>query len=91
MNPPTVVEHRVELDTMQYTTPQLGEEQVFDVELDRRTELLPVREDVREVSWEDVLSAQPAPEEHKAEKQEAEQEEEPGTRIRLVECGSNEC
>ena len=63
---------------------------MFDVELDRRTVLLPVREDVREVSWEDVLSAQPALEEHKAEKQELEQEEEPGTRIWSNECGPSE-
>ncbi|KAM5534983.1 hypothetical protein V8D89_011356, partial [Ganoderma adspersum] len=56
MNAETEIEHWVELDPMQHTTAQLGEEQVFDVELDRHTELLPVRDDVRAVSWEDVQS-----------------------------------
>lgn len=31
----------------------LGDEQVFDVELDRNTQLLPVRADVRKLTWKD--------------------------------------
>ena len=31
----------------------LGDEQVFDVELDRNTQLLPVRADVRKLAWKD--------------------------------------
>ncbi|KAH9851828.1 hypothetical protein C2E23DRAFT_886352 [Lenzites betulinus] len=54
MNPPTEIEHWVELDPMHYANPVLGDEQVFDVELDRSTELLPVSADVKEPSIEDM-------------------------------------
>ncbi|KAH9891741.1 hypothetical protein C8Q73DRAFT_86298 [Cubamyces lactineus] len=56
-NPPTEIEHWVELDPMQYANPVLGDEQVFDVELDRSTELLPIRPDIQEVPLEDMHSA----------------------------------
>ncbi|KAI0754876.1 hypothetical protein C8Q80DRAFT_395020 [Daedaleopsis nitida] len=72
MNPPTEVDHWVELDPMLRASAVLGDEQVFDVELDRHTELLPVREDVRKVSWEDAH----VPEATRTEKA-AEEEEEP--------------
>ncbi|TBU53670.1 hypothetical protein BD310DRAFT_829673 [Dichomitus squalens] len=76
MNPVTEVEHWVELDPMQYATPQLGEEQVFDVELDRRTELLPVREDAGEAEWDIWDARSPVPQ-GADDRQEQEQEEEP--------------
>ncbi|KAI0335802.1 hypothetical protein GY45DRAFT_1316533, partial [Cubamyces sp. BRFM 1775] len=57
-NPPTEIEHWVELDPMQYANPVLGDEQVFDVELDRSTELLPVRADIQEARLEDMQSAE---------------------------------
>ena len=37
---------------MHLFTPVLGDEQVFDVELDRNTVFLPFREDQRVVSWD---------------------------------------
>ncbi|PIL22634.1 hypothetical protein GSI_15325 [Ganoderma sinense ZZ0214-1] len=78
MNTETNIEHWVELDPMQYTTAQLGDEQVFDVELDRHTELLPVRDDVRAVSWEGVQSTEHAPAKPDVEdEQERERDEEP--------------
>ncbi|CAL1712654.1 unnamed protein product [Somion occarium] len=54
LNPPITVEHWVELDPLHLSTPVLGDEQVFDVELDRTTELLlpASREDQRIVTWE---------------------------------------
>ena len=50
--------HATQLDPMHYANPILGDEQVFDVELDRSTELLPVRADIQEVSLEDMHSAE---------------------------------
>ncbi|KAI9058472.1 hypothetical protein FKP32DRAFT_1761914, partial [Trametes sanguinea] len=58
LNPPTEIEHWVDLDPMHYANPVLGDEQVFDVELDRSTELLPVPPDVREVNPQDMLTAE---------------------------------
>ncbi|KAI1790156.1 hypothetical protein LXA43DRAFT_891478, partial [Ganoderma leucocontextum] len=87
MNAQTEIEHWVELDPMQYTTAQLGEEQVFDVELDRRTDLLPVREDVRDISWEDVRSAgngRRKPDLEQEQEQEQEQEPEWVGKLRSV-------
>ena len=40
------------LDPLHLSTPVLGDEQVFDVELDRNTLFLPIREDQRVVSWD---------------------------------------
>ena len=75
----------VQLDPMQYTTAQLGEEQVFDVELDRHTELLPIRDDVRAVSWEDVQSTGHAPAKTDIKhEEEQEREQDPGERTGLV-------
>ncbi|EKM51788.1 uncharacterized protein PHACADRAFT_31601 [Phanerochaete carnosa HHB-10118-sp] len=52
-NPPLDVEHWVELDPLRRSHAVLGDEQVFDVGLDRSTELLPVQDkQEREVSWE---------------------------------------
>ncbi|OCH91897.1 hypothetical protein OBBRIDRAFT_774513 [Obba rivulosa] len=51
-NPPTDVEHWVELDPMHTGYPVLGEEQVLDIELDRNTELLPVRDTGKVVTWD---------------------------------------
>ena len=42
---------------MHHASAVLGEEQVFDVELDRHTELLPAREDVKAPSWDTIESA----------------------------------
>ncbi len=74
---------------MQYATAQLGEEQVFDVELDRHTELLPTRDDVRAVSWEDMQSVEhvPAKPEVKHE-QGQEREQEPGERVWPLQFGA---
>ncbi|EGN93831.1 hypothetical protein SERLA73DRAFT_78206 [Serpula lacrymans var. lacrymans S7.3] len=41
------VEHWVELDPFKSTSAVLGEEQVLDIELDRHTQLLPVRTDLK--------------------------------------------
>ncbi|KAI0356404.1 hypothetical protein OH77DRAFT_1423341 [Trametes cingulata] len=70
MNPPTEIEHWVELDPMHYAQPVLGDEQVFDVELDRSTELLPVRDDIKDISLDDMHIAQTAAEAVKAEEPE---------------------
>ncbi|KAI0087889.1 hypothetical protein BDY19DRAFT_229466 [Irpex rosettiformis] len=48
LNPPMSLEHWVDLDPIHYTSGVLGEEQFFDVELDRHTEFLP--ETTEEVS-----------------------------------------
>ncbi|KAI0339014.1 hypothetical protein BDW22DRAFT_1336945, partial [Trametopsis cervina] len=53
LNPPTTVEHWVELDPMHYITPTLGDEQVIDVELDRHTQLLPEKASTNLPSWDD--------------------------------------
>ncbi|OSC97231.1 hypothetical protein PYCCODRAFT_1399215 [Trametes coccinea BRFM310] len=58
LNPPTEIEHWVDLDPMHYANPALGDEQVFDVELDRSTELLPVPPDLREHNPQDMLTAE---------------------------------
>lgn len=42
---------------MYLTTAVLGDEQVFDVELDRNTVFLPVREDRRVVSWDQTYDS----------------------------------
>ncbi|KAI0927055.1 hypothetical protein AcV5_007694 [Taiwanofungus camphoratus] len=52
-NAPMEIEHWVELDPIHVAHPVIGDEQVFDVELDRNTELLPVREDRRKITWDD--------------------------------------
>ena len=70
-----------QLDPMQYTTVQLGEQQVFDVELDRHTELQPVRDDVRAVSWDGVQIERVPSKPDIEQEQEQEQEQEPGERI----------
>lgn len=47
-NPPMEIEHWVELDPYHTTVhPVLGDEQVLDVELDRHTELLPIRQVIK--------------------------------------------
>ncbi|KAH7923356.1 hypothetical protein BV22DRAFT_1130736 [Leucogyrophana mollusca] len=46
-NPPMDVEHWVELDPFKSGSATLGEEQIIDVELDRNTDLLPVRSDLK--------------------------------------------
>ena len=43
-----------QLDPMQHSSAILGDEQVFDIELDRHTELLPAREGVGEVAWDNA-------------------------------------
>ncbi|KAF9820734.1 hypothetical protein IEO21_01177 [Rhodonia placenta] len=52
-NAPMDVDHWVELDPLRLAHAILGDEQVFDVELDRNTELLPLRGDTRKVGWHD--------------------------------------
>ncbi|KAI0720588.1 hypothetical protein C8T65DRAFT_293816 [Cerioporus squamosus] len=83
MNPPTEIEHWVELDPMHYSSAVQGEEQVLDVELDRNTDLLPVREDFKTPSWDDELLAS-APDVHAAVPGEQEEEEpEPAYAVKL--------
>ncbi|KAH9841474.1 uncharacterized protein C8Q71DRAFT_884337 [Rhodofomes roseus] len=53
VNAPMDVEHWVDVDPMHLGHPVLGDEQVFDVELDRNTQLMPVRQDVRKLTWKD--------------------------------------
>ncbi|KAH9924672.1 uncharacterized protein BXZ73DRAFT_103512 [Epithele typhae] len=55
MNPATEIEHWVELDPMRSPTAVLGDEQVFDVELDHHTELLVAQEYTEEVPWDGIL------------------------------------
>ncbi|KAL6302839.1 hypothetical protein BKA93DRAFT_379999 [Sparassis latifolia] len=57
INPPMEIEHWVELDPLHLAHPVVGDEQVFDVELDRNTELRPVREDLGAIPWDDDHSA----------------------------------
>ena len=46
LNPPMEVEHWVELDSCHTAlNPVLGDEQILDVELDKHTELMPIRSD----------------------------------------------
>ncbi|CCM01170.1 uncharacterized protein FIBRA_03218 [Fibroporia radiculosa] len=47
------IEHWVDLDPVHLSHPVLGDKQIFDIELDRNTQLLPIREDVRKVTWKD--------------------------------------
>ena len=61
---------------MHYSSAVLGEEQVFDVELDRHSELLPVRDDLTVPSWDDERVAG-AVEEHVEAVPEMREEEEP--------------
>ncbi|RPD62519.1 hypothetical protein L226DRAFT_330040 [Lentinus tigrinus ALCF2SS1-7] len=82
MNPPTEIEHWVELDPMRYSSAVLGEEQVFDVELDRSTELLPAREDLKAPSWDDEQVAG-AVEDYAAAVPEEEEEPEPAYAVKL--------
>ena len=65
---------------MHYSSAVLGEEQVFDVELDRHTELLPVRDDLTVPSWDDERVAGAVEDHVEAvpESQEEEEEPEPG-------------
>ncbi|KAH8104757.1 hypothetical protein BXZ70DRAFT_613963 [Cristinia sonorae] len=51
-NAPMAIEHWVELDPLHLNTPVSGDKQVFDVELDRNTELLAARQDSAVVSWD---------------------------------------
>ncbi|KAI0070446.1 hypothetical protein K474DRAFT_1776796 [Panus rudis PR-1116 ss-1] len=51
-NPPTTVDHWVELDPLHVGGSVLGDQQVLDIELDRRTEPLPIREELRKVTWD---------------------------------------
>ncbi|KZT73877.1 hypothetical protein DAEQUDRAFT_721361 [Daedalea quercina L-15889] len=53
VNAPMDIEHWVDIDPLHLGHPVLGDEQVSDVELDRNTQLLAVREDVRKLSWKD--------------------------------------
>ena len=78
--------HPSQLDPMQYANPVLGDEQVFDVELDRSTELLPIRADIQEVPLEDMHSAgTSAPEAvNAAEKEDVAAE--PGEALPLLLC-----
>lgn len=46
-----------QLDPVHSSTGVLGDEQVFDIELDRYTELFPIREDRNIVTWDDSLPA----------------------------------
>lgn len=41
-----------QLDQMKASTSQLGDEQVLDVELDKRTELMPARTEYEEFRWD---------------------------------------
>jgi len=41
-----------QLDQMKASIPQLGDEQVLDVELDKRTELMPAKTDYEEFRWD---------------------------------------
>ncbi|KAI0372264.1 hypothetical protein BV20DRAFT_1051008 [Pilatotrama ljubarskyi] len=83
MNPPTEIEHWVELDPMHYAQPVLGDEQVFDVELDRSTEFLPVRAGVKEASLDDMHVSETAAGVTKAEEETEEGEAEPDYSVRL--------
>ncbi|KAI0657331.1 hypothetical protein C8Q70DRAFT_282742 [Cubamyces menziesii] len=85
-NPSTEIEHWVELDPMHYANPILGDEQVFDVELDRSTELLPVRADIQEVPLEDMHSAETSTSEAvgAAEKEEVAAEPDYAVRLRSL-------
>ncbi|KAF7795617.1 hypothetical protein EIP86_006782 [Pleurotus ostreatoroseus] len=51
-NPPMEVDHWVELDPVHLSTPILGDEQFFDVELDRNTELLNVQAESNFDVWD---------------------------------------
>lgn len=62
---------------MHYLNPVEGDEQMFDVELDRSTELLPVPADDQEPSLEDMHDADTAPDAPEAAQAE-EEEDEPG-------------
>lgn len=62
---------------MHYLNPVEGDEQMFDVELDRSTELLPVSADDQEPSLEDMHDADTAPDAPEAAKTEV-KEIEPG-------------
>ncbi len=62
---------------MHYLNPVEGDEQMFDVELDRSTELLPVPADDQEPSLEDMHDADTASDEPEAAKA-GEEEVEPG-------------
>ncbi|TFK52648.1 hypothetical protein OE88DRAFT_1658023 [Heliocybe sulcata] len=53
-NAPMEVEHWVELEQYKHQTPVLGDEQVLDVELDRGTELLPLRQIRTNTSLKDM-------------------------------------
>ncbi|KAH7915481.1 hypothetical protein BJ138DRAFT_997877 [Hygrophoropsis aurantiaca] len=46
-NPPLDIDHWVELDPFKSGSSTLGEEQIIDVELDRNTELLPARPELK--------------------------------------------
>ncbi|KAI0632214.1 hypothetical protein C8Q77DRAFT_1158877 [Trametes polyzona] len=83
MNPPTEIEHWVELDPMHYANPVLGDDQVFDVELDRNTELLPARDDVTEPTLEDMVNVAFASERAAEAVKSEEVEVEPGYAVKL--------
>lgn len=53
INPATTIDHWVEIDGNRTLSsrPTLGEEQVLDIELDRRTEVVPKRPDTWKVDW----------------------------------------
>ncbi len=61
---------------MHYSSAVLGEQQVFDVELDCNTELLPALEDLKTPSWDDESLAN-ATVAHAEAVPEAQEEEEP--------------
>ncbi|TCD70864.1 hypothetical protein EIP91_001172 [Steccherinum ochraceum] len=61
-NASMTVEHWVELDPLHLTTPVAGDQQVFDVELDRNTELLAARDEGATVSWETLFALPPVDE-----------------------------
>ncbi|EIW59252.1 uncharacterized protein TRAVEDRAFT_71391 [Trametes versicolor FP-101664 SS1] len=84
MNPPTEIEHWVELDPMHYLNPVEGDEQMFDVELDRSTELLPVPADDQEPSLEDMHDADTAPDAREAAQAEEEVELEYAIKLRTL-------
>ncbi|KAI8986065.1 hypothetical protein BD414DRAFT_48158 [Trametes punicea] len=86
-NPPTDMEHWVELDPMHYSKPVMGDEQVFDVELDRSTELLPARAGVKDIPLEDMHNTEttaPAANEGGAEAGEAEAEPDYAMKLRSL-------
>ncbi|KII86700.1 hypothetical protein PLICRDRAFT_55615 [Plicaturopsis crispa FD-325 SS-3] len=60
-NPPTEVEHWVDVDPFKMLRPVLGEQQVLDIELDRNTTLLPIRPNDSMTAWGQECSGEALP------------------------------